>query len=182
VSTQVRPVVVHVRTATPAALLEPVRRALAEIAPGVAADVVTLRDATAGETRLRAFGTWLLASAGVIALLLATTGLYGLMAFVVSTRTSEIGTRMALGAASSRILRDVLGDGLRLVGVGVALGAVLSLALATLLRGALAGLSPADPAAFAAAVVVLVAITVTASYVPARRAASLDPVQALRVD
>ena len=145
-------------------------------------DVRTLRDATNAEAGLRLLATRLFGGIGAVALLLATIGLYGVMAYVVSSRTREIGTRMALGAASDRILRGVLAQGLRLVGAGIVIGALGSWMLARALVAALAGLSPADPLAFGGATAVLLFVGMAASYFPARRAASLNPVEALRVD
>jgi macrolide transport system ATP-binding/permease protein len=183
ISSQIRPVVVHVRTSgPPAALVNDVRRVISGIDPAVFVDVRTLREATNAEAGLRRFGTLLFGVVGAVALLLATIGLYGVMAYVVSSRTREIGTRMALGAASDRILRSVLAQGLRLVGAGIVIGAVGSWMLARVLVAALAGLSPADPVAFGGATGVLLLVGMAASYFPARRAASLNPVEALRVD
>ena len=183
ISTQIRPVIIHVRTAgAPAAIVPELRRAIAGVDSTVFADVRTLRDATGGEAQLRRFGTQLIGTIGAVALLLATVGLYGMMAFVVSSRTREIGTRMALGAGAGRILWNVLAQGLRLVAIGVAVGGVLSWMLAQMLRGALAGLSPADPIAFGSAILVLTLTGIAAIYFPARRAAALNPVDALRVE
>jgi predicted permease len=183
ISTQVRPVVVHVRTAgAPAAILPELKRAIAGVDSTVFADVRTLRDATSSEAQLRQFGTQVIGTIGAVALLLATVGLYGMMAFVVSSRTREIGTRMALGAGAGRILWSVLAQGLRLVAIGIVIGGMLSWMLAQLLRGALAGLSPADPIAFGSAILVLTLTGIAAIYFPARRAAALNPVDALRVE
>ena len=181
VSTQVRPVVLHVRTSgPPAALVPEVREAIAAADSTVLADVRTLREATGSEAAFRRFGTQLLASAGVLGLLLATIGLYGMMAFVVATRTSEIGVRMALGATAAQILRGVLAQGMRLVGIGLAIGTVVSLLLAQAAVGMLAGLSPADPVAFGGTVALLVCVGLAACLSPARRAARVDPLVALR--
>jgi ABC-type antimicrobial peptide transport system permease subunit len=119
---------------------------------------------------------------GLMALLLATMGLYGVMAFVVSSRTREIGTRVALGARSGQILRGVLGQGLRLIGAGIAIGALVSWLLARALVAGLAGLSPADPVAFGGASLILLLVGLAAGYFPARRAALLNPVEALRIE
>jgi ABC-type antimicrobial peptide transport system permease subunit len=131
---------------------------------------------------MRRLGMRLFGILGLVALLLATIGLYGVMAFVVSSRTREIGTRVALGAASGRILRGVIMEGLRLVAIGIAIGAVISWLLARALVVGLAGLSPADPLAFGSAAVLLLLVGLAACYFPARRAAALNPVEALRVE
>jgi hypothetical protein len=181
VSTQVRPVVVHVRTGAPTgALVREVRDAIADVDSTVAADVRTMREAAGSEPEKRRFGLRLLAAAGVVGLLLATIGLYGMMAYVVASRTPEIGVRMALGASSTQILTRVLGQGTRLVGVGLLVGTVISLPLAFAARNVLAGLSPADPVAFGGTAAFLLLVGVIACYAPARRAAAVDPMVALR--
>jgi macrolide transport system ATP-binding/permease protein len=183
VSSQFRPLVIHVRsTGTPAALLSEVRRVISSIEPGAFVDVRTLRDATGAEAGMRRLGMRLFGILGLVALLLATMGLYGVMAFVVSSRTREIGTRVALGAASRDILRGVLMQGLRMVAAGIAIGAFASWLLARALVAGLAGLSPADPVAFGGASLILLLVGLAACYSPARRAASLNPVEALRVE
>jgi predicted permease len=183
ISSQIRPLFVHVRsTGSPAPLVNEVRRVITGLAPDAFVDVRTLRDATSSEAALRSFGSRLFGGVGIVALLLATVGLYGVMAFVVSSRTREIGTRIALGAASGQILRAVLAQGLRLVAVGVAIGAVASWLLARALMAGLAGLSPGDPVAFGGAALILLMVGLSACYFPARRAASLNPVEALRVE
>jgi putative ABC transport system permease protein len=181
VSTQVRPIVMNVRTSgSSSALIAGVRTAIASVDPTVIADVRTFRDATSSELSLRRFGSELLTAAGALGLLLAMIGLYGMMAYVVATRTPEIGVRMALGATQRGVLASVLGQGMKLVGVGLAIGTLISLAVAQLARGLLAGLSPTDPAAFGGAAAVLLLVGAAACYWPARRAAAVDPIVALR--
>ena len=183
VSTQTRPLIIHVRSVgEPAALLSDVRRVIGSIEPGAFVDVRTLREATGAEAGIRRLGVRLFGILGLVALLLATIGLYGVMAFVVSSRTREIGTRVALGASSRDILGGVLMQGLRLVAAGIAIGALASWMLARALVAGLAGLSPADPAAFGGASLLLLLVGFAACYFPARRAASLNPVEALRVE
>ena len=156
------------------------RRAIATIDSTIAFEVQTLRQATGTEPALRRFGTQLLGGAGALGLLLAAIGLYGTMAFVVATRTSEIGLRMAVGATTTQILRGVLSQGMRLVGIGLVIGGAISLAVARLAGGMLAGLSPADPVAFVGTATLLLLVGAAACYTPARRAARVDPIVALR--
>jgi putative ABC transport system permease protein len=170
----------HVRAASPGALLADVRRAIAGIDSTIAFDVRTLRQATGTEPALRRFGTQLLAAAGAMGLLLAMIGLYGTMAFVVATRTAEIGLRIAIGATATQILRGVLGQGLKLVAVGLVIGTAIALGVAQLAVGLLAGLSPADPVTFAGTAVILTSVALAACYIPARRASAVDPMVALR--
>jgi len=117
---------------------------------------------------------------GAIALLLTCIGLYGLMAYTVSRRTGEIGIRMALGAQRGRIARMILRETLLLVAVGLVLGLPAAGFAARLISGQLFGLKPADPVTFAAACAAMAAVAILASYLPARRAASVDPMHALR--
>jgi predicted permease len=181
VSTQIRPVILHVRTTgSAAALVLGVRDAVASVDPTVSADVRTLREATGFELALRRFGTRLLATAGALGLVLAMIGLYGTMAFVVATRTPEIGMRMAIGATTTQILGGVLVQGMKLVGVGLMIGGAISLAVARLAVGMLAGLSSADPVTFAGTAAIVMAVGLAACYVPARRASAVDPMVALR--
>jgi predicted permease len=181
VSTQVRPVILVVRsTGSPTALVREIRTAITAVDATVSADVRTLREATGFELSLRGFGTRLLTTAGALGLLLAMIGLYGTMAFVVTTRTPEIGMRMAIGASSTRILRSVIGQGMKLVGIGLTIGTAISFVIARLAVGMLAGLSAADPVTFVGTAAILMAVGIGACYVPARRASAVDPMVALR--
>jgi hypothetical protein len=122
----------------------------------------------------------LVSGLGILAILLAAIGLYGVVAYAVSQRTREIGVRMALGASPGDVQWMVLGRGLRITAVGVALGLALSVAAVRLLRGYLYGLSPFDPVAFGGACLAWIAIALLASWVPARRATRVDPLAALK--
>ena len=117
---------------------------------------------------------------GLLAAVLATIGLYGVMAYMVARRTNEIGIRMALGAAPSQMLAMVLGEAGRLLCIGVAAGIILALAVGKWAASLLFGLKPYDPAIMGMACLGLAIVAVLASAVPARRAAKLQPMVALR--
>src|SRR6266540_3428663 len=119
---------------------------------------------------------------GLLALLLACIGLYGVMAFDVTSRTREIGVRMALGASAQRVVWMTLGETLRLVGTGVVIGLCASLAATRWVKSLLFGLQPHDPLTIGLAVLVLLAVAAVAGLLPARRAARVDPMVALRHD
>jgi predicted permease len=183
VSTQVRPLTTHVRTTgDPAAVLQAMRRAIASLDPAVVVDVSTLRTATNFEALARRVAATLVGSLGFLGLLLASIGLYGVMAYFVTSRTAEIGIRMALGASSRQMHWNVLGQGLKLVAYGIVLGTGLSLAISRFLTALLAGLSPADPVALGGTAAILIVVGLCASYFPARRAMHVNPVVALRAE
>src|SRR5205085_2229025 len=117
---------------------------------------------------------------GALAVLLATIGLYGVMAYTVARRRNEIGVRIALGAEQSRVVRMVLGEVAGIVIAGVVVGVALSLGVTRLVTSFLYGMKPTDPGTLAASAVVLVLVGLAAAALPARRAATLDPVAALR--
>jgi putative ABC transport system permease protein len=117
-----------------------------------------------------------------LALVLAATGLYGLVAYSVAQRTREIGIRMALGAQSSQVLRLTLRQGMWLVAAGGVVGVAAALALTRLMRSLLYEVSAADPLTFAAVVLLLALAGTLACYIPARRAAKIDPMEALRYE
>jgi hypothetical protein len=119
---------------------------------------------------------------GGMALLLAAIGIYGIVAHLVASRTREIGVRVALGADASRIRRLVLGQGIRLTLIGSAIGLVASLGVTQLVSSLLFGVSPVDPLALGVTGVALAAVALAASLVPARRAARLNPIVALRAE
>lgn len=116
----------------------------------------------------------------MLALALAAIGIYGVISYAVSTRTHEIGIRMALGAQRPAVIQMVISQGMRLTLIGVALGLALALALTRLLKTLLFGVSSTDPVTFLVAALLLAAVALMACYIPARRAANVDPMVALR--
>jgi putative ABC transport system permease protein len=171
-----------VRATGPAqGLLPALRRAVLEQEPavvfsedGTGADFL---GATLGPTRA---GAVLLGAFGALALLLAAIGLYGVVAYSMAQRTREVGVRVALGAGLGDVVRLALGSGMRLAVVGALAGVLGAAAVARLLSALLYGVSPLDPMAYAAAAAVLLSVALLANLVPARRAARVDPMAALR--
>jgi len=128
------------------------------------------------------FNAFLIGAFGVAALLLAAIGLYAVIAASVRQRYPEIGVRVALGATASDVRRLVLGEGLRLAGLGAAIGLFTAVVANHLLRGLLFGVHPLDPVSLLAAALLLVGVSALASSMPARRAARVDPVSMLRAE
>ncbi len=171
-----------VRTAgEPLGALPALRRTAAALDPGLASF-----ETMTGEQRLgrslfaQRLATQLLAVLGLLATVLSAVGLFGVMSYFVGERPREIGIRMALGARRGQVLRMVLGRGLRLLLGGVAFGVVAAVAVSRLLQSVLYGVSPLDPLVFAGVAAGLAAVALLACYLPARRAAWMDPFAALR--
>ena len=174
-----------VRTAREAKLLTAQMRAVARtLDPTLRVNAEALDDhiATSRRVATARAASGMATGLGLLALLLAAGGLYGVMTYSVAQRTHEIGIRMALGAQAGDVLRLMLGQGLRLVGVGVALGVGTSMALSRALASLLLGLSPFDPLAYVGVSLFLMVIATAAIYWPARRAARVDPLVALRYE
>jgi putative ABC transport system permease protein len=176
--------VLVVRTAAdPVALAEPVKSALHAANANVPiVRVNSLEEVIARSIAEPRLYSTLFAAFAALALVLAAVGLYGLVSYAVAQRTQELGVRLALGASPGELVRLVLGQGLQLAAVGAALGLGAGLAATRVLVALTPGIEPSDPIAFVAVTVVLLGSALAASYIPARRAARVDPVIALRSD
>ena len=142
----------------------------------------TMEEIISGSLNARRFSLTLLAAFAALALLLSSLGIYGVISYLVGRRTHEIGVRIALGARRGDLLRLILGHGARMAVVGVFLGLAASLALTRLMDKMLYGVSPTDPLTFLAVAGILTFVALAACYIPARRAARVDPIVALRYE
>ena len=168
-------------TGEPRSLAAAVRREVAAAAPDWLSERASTLDEHVGTSLLpQRIAAGILGAFGVVALLLAAVGLYGVVAFAVAQRTREIGIRSALGARSGDLMRLMLRQGLVLAGVGVVVGLPIAFVAARLLSGFLLGGSAWNPVVFVVAAVALTLVTALASWIPARRAARVDPMVALR--
>src|SRR5438034_1279036 len=145
-------------------------------------DVASMEELVSASISEPHFNALLLGSFAALALILATVGVYGNVSYSAAQRTHEIGIRMALGAQKGDILRIVVGQGIILALLGVAIGIVGALALTRFLVSLLYGVKPTDPLTFTAVSVILTSVAVLASYIPARRAMRVDPMVALRYE
>lgn len=170
-------------TTPPASVAASIQDAVLAIDPNLPRPVVTtLRESTSIVLLPQRIATIVTAAMGGVGLLLATVGLYGIMSFGVGRRSREIGLRMALGADRRSVLRLIVREGMRLALVGVAIGIGLSVAATRLLSSLLLGVSPLDPLTFVGMTALFASVALLASYLPARRAATADPMMVLRVD
>ena len=163
-------------------LAGPMRQALLEAAQAPIAGVTSMQEVMSASVAQQRFNMLLLCGFGVIALLLGATGLYGVMSYTVARQTKEIGVRMALGAARGDILRMVLREAGLLVGVGLVVGSIASIAGGKLMSSLLFGVAPRNPWALATMCGVLLVTGLFAAWWPARRAAATEPMQALRME
>lgn len=146
------------------------------------ADIMTLDKQVSQGSAQRRFNMLLFAGFAALALVLAAVGMYGVLSYTVTLRTREMGLRMALGAGPAQILKLIVGQGLAMTLIGIGVGTVAAFGLTELMRSLLFGIAPNDPVTFVAVPIVLVVVALVASYLPARRAARLDPMQSLRVE
>ena len=165
----------------PAALAAPVRDVIRQIDPNLpVAEVRSMNDVVGSALSTPTFMSVLLSIFATLALSLSAIGIYGVLSYVVSRRTREIGIRVAIGAGRARVLRMVLSSGLALALVGIVAGLILAAAVTGLLRGLLHGVTPVDAATFVTVAVALIGVAALASLVPAWRASRVDPVVALK--
>jgi len=143
-------------------------------------NVRTMNEVIGASLAARRFSAELVGAFAAVALLLASVGIYGLLAFLVGQRSHEIGVRMALGATPSTIGRMIVSRGAGLAGIGMGIGLILSGIMAPLMSSVLYGVGPLDPEVFVAVPVILMVVVLLASYVPAWRAARVSPIVALR--
>jgi ABC-type antimicrobial peptide transport system permease subunit len=165
----------------PATLAGPIRQQIRALDPNLpVADVRTMSDVVGATLSTPRFTGVLLGTFAVLALILSAIGIYGVLSYVVSRRTREIGIRVAIGAQRAQVLRLILRSGLSLALAGVVIGIVVAAAASQLMRGMLHDVQPMDPFAFLAAIVLLSSIAALASLVPAWRASRVDPVVVLK--
>jgi putative ABC transport system permease protein len=146
------------------------------------ANVRTMQEVIANSVQPRRFSMLLLTIFAAVAMLLAAVGLYGVMSYSVAQRTKEIGVRMALGARRPDVLALIVKQGMALVLMGIAAGTILALGMTRLISGMLFGITASDPLTFVAVAALLGGVAFFANYLPARRAASVDPMVALRYE
>jgi putative ABC transport system permease protein len=164
-------------------LIASVRKAVRDVVPDEPLyDVRTMEERVEASTAPRRLNALLLGVFAALALLLSAVGTYGVIAYSVAQRTRELGIRMALGAERADLLRMVALDGLTLACAGVILGVAAALGLTQFLASMLFSVRPADPLTFASVSVLLVAVALVSSYIPARRATKVDPLVALRYE
>jgi ABC-type antimicrobial peptide transport system permease subunit len=174
--------IVVLRTSLPATLLEPqIRHEIQGIDPGLPVfNVFSMDEILDRSLASRRFSADLVGGFAGLAVLLAFIGVYGLLAYIVGQRSRDIGIRMALGAQRNDILRMFLRKGVALAGVGIVAGLVLSASTASMMAGLLYGVRPHDPAVFLIVPLLLFAVAVLASYLPAWRATKVNPMVAFR--
>jgi putative ABC transport system permease protein len=175
---------IAIRSSTsPTQMIPAIRRAVASLDPTLAvADIATMDQRVSEAGALRRFQTSLFGIFAAVALFLAAIGLFGVMAYSVKQRTSEIGIRLALGAQPSNVLKLIVTQGMTLTILGICIGVAGAFALTRLLSTLLFGIAPTDPATFIVVSAVLLSASLLACYVPARRAMRVDPMVALRYE
>ena len=170
-------------TRQPASLIPDIRAAMKEVDPALASNEFTALDQTLDRAIApRRLITQILGSFSSFALLLAVIGLYGIITYSVNQRSRDIGIRLAIGAQQSDVLRLVVGEGLRMAGLGVAVGLVAAFFVTQVLQSQLYGVASNDPVTFVGAGMLLLTVAMLATWIPARRATRIDPMEALRYE
>ena len=171
-----------VRTASnPHFLIAEIRQAVGEVDPNLPITrITTLAEQTAGSLTRDQLVAYLASGFGMVALGLSCIGLYGVMSYVVTRRTSELGIRMALGASQGRVRWMVFQETLVLIGCGLAIGLPVLFALLRVIEGLLFGLTPHEPATIVPSVLLVIAVAMVAAYLPAQRASRIETLTALR--
>jgi putative ABC transport system permease protein len=178
---EARPTIVLRTLIEPANVISALRKAVSEVGPNVPVDQIeTMQQIVSGSVAQSRFRTAVMLIFALLALFVAAIGLYGIMSYLMSQRTREFGIRVAVGASSGALLRLVLGQAARLVIIGICFGLGGAMLLARSIASLLYGITPFDPAIFASVSLLLTLVALLASYIPARRAASVDPIIALR--
>jgi len=174
----------HVRVAgDPLALQQALRHAFEEVDPGLpVTDVRTLAEHIGAASFIQRIGAWALAVFGVLALVLSAVGLFGVLSYSVAQRTREMGVRIAIGASRRDVLGLIVGRAMRLTAIGLGVGIVLAAGAGQLLRSQILDVSPLDPVTFVAVIALLAAVAFLAAWLPARRAARVDPIIALQAE
>jgi ABC-type antimicrobial peptide transport system permease subunit len=163
--------------------MEDFRRVLRELDPAMPAmQVVTLREHMRMALMFERTAAILVATLGYLALLLAIVGLYGVVSYLSSRRTREIGIRMALGARPGDVLFQIAKQGVGFAVTGIAIGVLAAGGIARLMRSVLYGISSYDPLTYAATCALVLAVALAATFIPARRASRVDPIEALRCE
>jgi putative ABC transport system permease protein len=180
---EARPTIVVRTSAEPTALIKALRKAISEVDSNVPVDQIeTMQQIVSASVSQSRFRTAVLFVFALLALSVAGIGLYGVMSYLVGQRMPEFGVRMAVGASSGAVLRLVLGNAARLVGIGIGIGLVSAALLGRLISSLLYGVEPFDAATLTGASVFLAVVAFLASYIPAHRAAKADPMQCLRYE
>ncbi|HEX6966795.1 MAG TPA: ABC transporter permease [Gemmatimonadaceae bacterium] len=173
----------HVRSRLPASqVIHEIRAQVRALDPNVAVGAEPLTDVIGTTLLQQRFAAWLIGVFGLVGMLLAAIGIYGVLAYYVAQRTREFGIRLALGARGGDVLRLVMRRGALLIAIGTAVGLGAAAATTRVLRGLLYGIGPLDPVTFVVAPLVLVAVALVACWLPARRATRTDPIIALRAE
>src|SRR4029077_18917800 len=168
---------------SPAGMVPAVREAIEKLnSENVIYETKPMEEIVAESLAARRFSMVLLSVFAALALLLSSIGIYGVISYVVSQRTHEIGIRIALGAQRHDVLRLMLGEGMKMALIGVAVGVAVALGLTRLMVELLFGVSATDPATFSAVAAILTGVALAACYIPARRAMRVDPIVALRYE